>query len=269
MRNLAIGLAVVGLFAGLRTTAAQDSVIAEIYGYGVHAYFSGDYQEAHDYLTTAVDQGSRDPRVYYFRGLSYSRLGRPDEAKMDFEKGAQLETGGADRVYPVGRSLQRVQGKLRLSVETHRRVARLVALKRNMKMQAERYEQLQNAEGEVLRDPNRPAPTKAEDLVGPAPAADQSDPFGAGAAAAPPAVAAPPPAAGADDAGGADAFGGGTTEEAMPTEEGESDPFGTGGGDTPGTDPAPGDAENDPFSDDAPAGDPPAMDGGDDSDPFG
>jgi len=266
MRNyLAIGLAAVGLFVGLRTSAAQDSIINEFYGYGVHAYFSGEYEQAHDFLTTVVEQGSRDPRVYYFRGLSYSHLGRPNQATMDFEKGAELETGGADRVYPIGRSLQRVQGKLRLSVEKHRRVARLVALKRDMKMRAERYENLRNAEGEVLRDPTRPAPTKAEDLVGPAPATDQSDPFGAGVAAAEPEVTTAPSATGGDAAEGSDTFGG-DSEETIPAEPmpaSDTDPFGDGGGDPFGDAPAVDDAENDPFADD-----PPAMEDGDDTDPF-
>lgn len=259
MRNcLAIGLVVFGLLGGLRSTEAQDSVLAELYGHGVHAYFSGQYQDAHEYLTTAVEQGTRDPRAYYFRGLSYTKLGRPDEAKMDFEKGAELETSGADRVYPIGRSLQRVQGRTRLDVEKHRQMARLIALKRDTKARAVRYEQLKNAEGEVLRDPNRPEPAKSEDLVGP-PAADASDPFGGGATQPKPEVTtAPPPAEVTDPASGADVFGAGDDTPPLPAlPVDESDPFGA---------PAADDANTDPFGDDPPATeDPPAMA----DDPFG
>ena len=260
MRNyLTIGLVTFGVLAGLGSAEAQDSVLAELYGHGVHAYFSGQYEEAHEYLTTAVDQGTLDPRTYYFRGLSYTRLGRPDEAKMDFEKGAELETSGADRIYPVGRSLQRVQGRMRLTVEKHRQTARLVALKRDLKARAARYEQIKNAEGEVLRDPSRPAPAKAEELVGPA-AASPNDPFGSDAAEAAPEVTTAPPAAEVTDpASGADVFGAGDEPDTSPMPAGESDPFGDPSGD-PFGDPAPDDANTDPFGDD-----PPAMD----DDPFG
>ncbi len=49
---------------------AQEAVLEELYGSGVHKYFSGDYAGADADLTAAVDGGSRDPRVYYFRGLA-------------------------------------------------------------------------------------------------------------------------------------------------------------------------------------------------------
>jgi len=300
MRTLvAIGLAMFGLVIGNASIAtAQDSILAELYGYGVHAYFSGQYKEAHDYLTTAIDQGTLDPRVYYFRGLAYTHLGRPDEAKADYEKGAQLETAGADRVYPIGTSLQRIQGKSRLEVEHYRQLARLAMRTRDTKAKAARYEQLKNAEGEVLRDSNRPAPTPAKELVGAPPAQDASDPFGGNAAAAPPkpAPAAPAPAAPAAPAAGGDLFGGAATPEPEPaTPEPkpaatEPDPFGGGNdpfgapaapapaapaaaapaaeapaAETPAAEPAK-DAATDPFADDAPPADMPAP--GDDSDPF-
>jgi hypothetical protein len=265
MRNcLAIGLVTCGLFGSLQSTKAQESVLAELYGQGVHAYFSGQPQVAHEYLTTAVEQGIRDPRAYFFRGLAYTQLGRPDEAKMDFEKGAELETSGADRIYPVGRSLQRVQGRVRLDVEKYRQMARLAALKRDMKAKAVRYEQLKNAEGEVLRDPNRPAPPKSEELVGP-PAANASDPFGGGATPAEPEATTAPPVAEVTDPAtpGADPLDPGNDTPAMPPMD-ESDPF--GGGDDPFGAPPADDATIDPFGDDPAADDAPAMDA--DDDPF-
>jgi hypothetical protein len=279
---VAVGLAIVSLALGGSTAVAQDSVLAELYGYGVHAYNAGEYQESHEYLTTAIEQGSLDPRVYYFRGLAYTRLGRPEDAKLDYQKGANLEASGADRVYPVGRSLQRVQGRSRLEVERYRQQARLALRVRNRKATQARYEQLKNAEGQVLRDPNRPQPANAEELVGPPAASDASDPFGAEAAAeapAPaPAVAAPP----SEPAGG-DLFGETPAAPAapapMPADAGD-DPFGAPG--TPGTPAAPaapaadddpfgapgapaGDEGDDPFADDAPG----AMPADGDDDPFG
>ena len=59
---------------------AQDFLLAELYGQGVHHFFAREFEEAHEVLTSCIEQGSRDPRCYYFRGLTYTRLGRPDEA---------------------------------------------------------------------------------------------------------------------------------------------------------------------------------------------
>ena len=62
---------------------AQDAaVLGQMYGSGVHAYFSGDYVGAHDQLTLAADGGTVDPRCYYFRGLAYLKLGRQEEAEV-------------------------------------------------------------------------------------------------------------------------------------------------------------------------------------------
>jgi Flp pilus assembly protein TadD len=121
-----------GLLMGMVLTPiqAQETVLAELYGQGVHAYYSGDYRMAHQFLTSAIDQGSRDPRAYYFRGLTYASLGRPTEADADFRTGAQLETQKADRIYPVAESLQRVQGRMRLQLERHRQIGPTSSLSR-------------------------------------------------------------------------------------------------------------------------------------------
>ena len=49
---------------------AQDPILAQFYGSGVHEYFSGGYRQAIADLTEAVDGGTKDPRVFYFRALS-------------------------------------------------------------------------------------------------------------------------------------------------------------------------------------------------------
>ncbi|MDA1051660.1 MAG: tetratricopeptide repeat protein [Planctomycetota bacterium] len=256
---VAIGFVVISLLAARPTdVVAQDSVLAELYGHGVHAYFAARYQESHEYLTTAIDQGTQDPRTFYFRGLAYTALGRPDEAKADFQKGAELETRGADRVYPVSHSLQRVQGTTRVAIERQRQQARLVARTRTVKASQARYEQLQSAEQQVLRDPNRPQPADAKELVGTPPAEDASDPFGGTAQPAPPAAAPATTIPPADS--GTDLFGdSNTATEAMPAEvstDAETDPFAD---DAPATDSAPATEEAKPAE---PAADPFA-------DPFG
>ncbi len=149
-------LVLVGL--AVSRTRAQDTLLVELYGRGVHAYFGQEYEESHKFLTMAIDQGNKDPRGYYFRGLALLQLGRPDEAKTDFKAGADLEATSVGRAYDIGRSLQRVQGSHRLTLETHRQQARIDASKRERIRRKTRYELLRDAEDQVLRDPNRPSP---------------------------------------------------------------------------------------------------------------
>ncbi len=248
-RKIVMGLAA-ALIAASTTgqVHAQDSLLAELYGQGVHEYFAGDYSQAHELLTIAIEQGSLDPRAYYFRGLVYGRLGRPDEAVADFKKGAELEAGGTTRVYPVGLSLQRVQGKARLELERYRQVARLTIRMRNNKATAARYESIQRGEADVIRDPNRKPPANAAEIVG-TPPADATDPFGAGATEVQPVIAPEKPAEPEPDIFGAPAATPAAPAPATPMPP-ESDPFGLGGDSDATPAPAPADATTDPFADD-------------------
>src|SRR5581483_9375631 len=103
---------------------AQDAMLEELYGRGVHAFFSGNIRGSFDALNAAIQSGSRDPRAFYYRGIVLNRLGRPDEAAADFGKGAELEMLGGEP-YPVGKSLERIQGPERVNLEAHRRAMRL------------------------------------------------------------------------------------------------------------------------------------------------
>jgi len=249
-RKIVMGLAVIVIAASTTSQVrAQDSLLAELYGQGVHAYFANSYSRSHELLTTAIEAGSMDPRAYYYRGLAYDQLGRPDEAVADFEKGAELEASGKTRVYPVGASLQRVQGRERLKLEKYRQVARLTIRMRTRKATAARYESIQRGEADVLRDPNRKPPANAAEMVG-TPPADTSDPFGAGAQDAVPEVAPEKPADALPDVFGtppADATPAPAPTTPMPA---EVDPFGLGDPmPMPNTTP-PADATTDPFADD-------------------
>ena len=119
---------------------AQDTVLNKLYGNGVHAYFAGDYVRAHYYLTAAINGRTQDPRCYYFRGLAYGRLGRPQEAEVDFQQGAKLETSDLNRSYDVAKVLERVQGGDRLSIEQYRFQARVAAMEQSEKSRARRYD---------------------------------------------------------------------------------------------------------------------------------
>ena len=309
-RNVVVtALAVAAMACTAGWVRAQESLLAELYGQGVHAYFANDYGRAHDWLAKAIAQGSRDPRCYYFRGLCYRRLGRPDEARMDFEKGAQLEATSQARIYPVGRSLQRVQGPSRIALETHRREARLALRLKNMKAAQARYESVKRADREVVRDRENPPKLDASELVQDPARVDPADPFtGPDEAPSPapkraeptviatdatspagddkPAASAPPspgatPAAdvfggGAGASGDADPFGGGTTAApAAGSSTPSADPFGGGGGDDPfgGASSSPPAAGGSGTS--TPPAPAPAMDDADDpfgdssADPFG
>ena len=94
----------------------------------MHAFYRGDYATAIDNFDRATGYGSLDPRVFYFRGVAKFRQGRSDEARFDFQYGAQLEArqGRTD----VGRSLQRVQGQDRVVLEQYRRQAHRLAQSR-------------------------------------------------------------------------------------------------------------------------------------------
>lgn len=103
---------------------AQDSNSpSERYADAVIAYFAKDYNAADSILTTLIEDGTNDPRVYYFRGLSRYASGNLEAAEIDFEAGARLEYSGLRRVN-VPRSLERVQGAVRRVLEEFRRRAK-------------------------------------------------------------------------------------------------------------------------------------------------
>ena len=149
---------VFAFFCGLLKSAeAQDPVLSRLYGSGVHAYFGGDYVRAHEFLTRAIKLGMEDPRVYYFRGLTYLKLGRPEEADEDFRKGAELEARDFGIFLDVGRALERVQGRARLVIEKHRFAARAAAKERADRLRRERYGVERAQERDLLLQQGSPA----------------------------------------------------------------------------------------------------------------
>lgn len=151
------------------TASAQHGALGELYGNGVHAYNHGDYVEAFNLLTRAIDSGSKDPRCYYFRGLSYMKLGREREARAEFTKGAELEMSDADRFYNVSKSLERIQGRARSLIEKARSEARLLAYENLRQERYERYERIRANEPNILQKPRRGAKPAPDDAEKPAP----------------------------------------------------------------------------------------------------
>ena len=130
------------IFALLATTqtaiSQEDDILSQIYGEGVHAYNRGDYRQAHERLTTTIESGNRDPRAYYFRGLTYLKLARPEQASQDFAKAANLEVQDGNLADPVSRALTRVQGPDRSELESFRSEARRKLNRRRVRMDQDR-----------------------------------------------------------------------------------------------------------------------------------
>ncbi|GAB4142651.1 MAG: hypothetical protein Kow0040_31720 [Thermogutta sp.] len=180
---------------------AQDAVLAHFYGKAVHRYFARDYAGAFEYLNKAIENGSDDPRCYYFRGLSYLNLGREEEAREDFQQGAKMEMQDTTQIFSVSKALERIQGRTRLMIEEYREDARLQAMVEAEKVRRSRYEELKREEARVL-DQSAPAVGLPEASAGtpaapapatpPAPAAPEAAPAAPAAPATPPAPAADP-----------------------------------------------------------------------------
>lgn len=219
---------------------AQD-VLDELYGQGVHAFFAGDLAKAQENLTQAIEAGSLDPRVHYFRGLAMvrSQAGSIEAGQPDFEKGAQLEILGK-RSADVSRALTRVQGQARIAIEKARTAARVSSKSAQFELMKKRYEQA-NAAAATNAGVGSAAPAPRN----PAPASDATDPFARASGLADGDATAMPAAdstdAPAGDAPGKDPFADEPADPAMneeaPAEE--ADPF--------GADSKPAPADDDPF----------------------
>jgi tetratricopeptide (TPR) repeat protein len=146
---------------GAEAAGVDPLPLAASYGSGVHAYFAGDYDRSYQDLSAAIEGGTTDPRVWYFRGLAALRLGRIDEAEADFTTAAERESHGTGG-WPVARSLERVQGVDRLRLERHRVRARVAALQRDQEAVRRRYSEIEDAEPDVLRR-RRPLPKAPAD----------------------------------------------------------------------------------------------------------
>jgi hypothetical protein len=211
-------IALLGLAAVVLCTSpalAEDVMLSQLYGSGVHRYFAGDTTNAHSDFTAAITGGTNDPRPYYFRALSNLRMGRQYEAQADMQRGAELEAADVHGSFQVSKSLERVQGGSRQTLERYRKSARATAYARAEQLRRERYTKAReldrarvrraaaSAPAPLVQDREpRPMPRGADDAAVPAPrtraeaaatppAAVDGDPFGAQA---------PAPAARAADA---------------------------------------------------------------------
>jgi hypothetical protein len=155
---------------------AQNAILSEIYGRGVHAYYGGNYQHAYDDFSSAINGGLKDPLAYYFRGMAANGAGRLGEAEVDWEAGAELEAEGKIGL-SIGQALSRFQGHDRLRLEEIRRTAKLRYLARVNAAGAAKYGTAAAAEANVLRTPTMATPGIVAPPPTPPIAAAKDDPF--------------------------------------------------------------------------------------------
>lgn len=167
-------LTVSSLAMTVRTCVARDAVtlLSDLYGRGVHAYFSAQYDQARQYFDAAIAHGSRDPRCYYFRGLARLQTGQRDAADQDFRKGAMVEYS-SEANYDIGRSLERIQGGTRMRLEQIRRDTQLAALVRRPRGRQPTLAGQPPSRIEAPSERVRQAATAAGDQLPP----DAADPF--------------------------------------------------------------------------------------------
>lgn len=106
------------------SSAANSNELSD----SITAFHRGDYPSALSGFGELASAGSKDARVYYYRGLIYLRQRNPGAAAQDFEAAMHLEAAGQGQ--QVGESLQRVQGHERLVIEKYRAMARLASRNR-------------------------------------------------------------------------------------------------------------------------------------------
>ncbi|MFP6764699.1 MAG: tetratricopeptide repeat protein, partial [Planctomycetaceae bacterium] len=124
--------------ASLASNASRRSrTLYAMYSQGRAAYFKNDLQTSQRLLDEVVRQGSQDPRVYYFRGLTLLKLGRAEKAQADFDQAVTMELTPGSRI-DVDQALERVQGQPRRTLETRReeqlKVARAADRQRRREM---------------------------------------------------------------------------------------------------------------------------------------
>lgn len=98
-----------------------SSAAREHYSHGNSKFFTGDLREAVDRFDSAVQLAPDQPLYWYFRALTYRRLGDNQRAQYDALMGAYFEREFA----PWGRrsldrALTRVQGGMRTWLESYR-----------------------------------------------------------------------------------------------------------------------------------------------------
>jgi tetratricopeptide (TPR) repeat protein len=85
----------------------------KLYYLGRSFYFQGDCERALKELNEAIRLRPDEPLYWYYRALTYRRLGKNDEATRDARVAASLRRAGKSRK-DIARELERIQGAPRV-----------------------------------------------------------------------------------------------------------------------------------------------------------
>ena len=173
MKKIALTIIISGLIYGSTKPVeayGNQTLLNEIFGRGIHAYYVGNQDDAQKMFTSAIENGLEDPRVYYFRGIVSFDLGNTEEAISDWERGAEIEANSRVN-FTVGRSISRFQGSGRVQLESIRQAAKLSAMEARMERAEIRYGEIANA--------NIPPSTSSKGIAPPPIPSDIVNPFAA------------------------------------------------------------------------------------------
>jgi hypothetical protein len=93
------------------------------FGLGLHQYWARQYKAAEEQFKQAITYFDQDARYFYYRGLAEHAQKKRDRAIYSFEQGARLEAANRPTVSEINASLERVQGDLRVYLNTFRQRA--------------------------------------------------------------------------------------------------------------------------------------------------
>lgn len=112
----ATGTQLVSIKSPLRGSPIEIEMARHFYTVGYHAYWSADYKGALENLDRAVETHQGDARFWYYKGLAEIGLGQIENAERSFSRAVELHAQRpSDSV--IARSLQRVQGRLRVELQ--------------------------------------------------------------------------------------------------------------------------------------------------------
>src|SRR6185295_2246432 len=88
-------------------------------------------------------------------------------ADADFQKGAELEGGDMNGVFPVSKSLERIQGSQRAALEKYRLKARIAAFQRKEDQRQMVYQKRRDTDTQLLRQAGPPPSAAAVEMGAP------------------------------------------------------------------------------------------------------
>jgi tetratricopeptide (TPR) repeat protein len=103
------------------TAPVSPGLADEHFANGLRHYWARRYAPAEKEFLAAIHTEGRDARYYYFLGLTRWAQNRRPEARLDFERAAQLEMHELPGREAINAALERVQGMARQEVDQYRR----------------------------------------------------------------------------------------------------------------------------------------------------